>query len=159
MTEHEFQSGMSRLMGQWGNAYGPDRVKLIARELRGLNASTWERLVDRLLGECRQPPLLPEIRDALARERERTATEPRPLTLVWSVTASCEYCWDLGVYLCSKKDAGGKWAFRCHCHKGLNHPSVNIPFYTAEKRDEGFVWVNPRKLKVSEPQAMPLGAE
>lgn len=71
MTQSEFDTQMGRLADAYPKAYSQERVKLVWREVGTLPAAAWTRVVDTLIGECRMPPLLPEIRDAVARARER----------------------------------------------------------------------------------------
>lgn len=72
MTEPEFQTHMNRLVVQFGKgAYSQERVTLFWRELQSLSGEWWGRTVDSFLGECRQAPLMPEVREAASRERER----------------------------------------------------------------------------------------
>lgn len=72
MTEQEFQRDMGRLIEQFGKpVYSQARVALIWREVRDMTSFWWERTVDRLIGECRQAPLVPEVREEVSRERER----------------------------------------------------------------------------------------
>jgi len=72
MQPSEFKSHMDRLAEQFKNTYSQARVELIWREVRDFDAYWWGRLVDKLLGECRHSPLLPEIREAMSIERERS---------------------------------------------------------------------------------------
>jgi hypothetical protein len=73
MTHEVFSNHMNRLCTQFGKtAYSTERAALIWREVQHLDGAWWGKTVDRLLGECRQPPLLPEIREFISREREKT---------------------------------------------------------------------------------------
>jgi hypothetical protein len=74
MTSADFDTQMRRLSSRWPQTYVPELQKLIWREVAALDPTTWTGVADRLLGECRQPPLLPEIRECVAKERERTWT-------------------------------------------------------------------------------------
>jgi hypothetical protein len=72
VTEQEFQTQMNRLAEAFGKqAYSTERVRLIWREVSALSAQWWAGVVDQLIGNCRQAPLLPEIREACSQERER----------------------------------------------------------------------------------------
>lgn len=72
MTEGDFRSEMSRLIQTFGaKVYGPERVKLIYDEVISIRHLTWKKVVDELIGSCRLPPLLPEIRLKKAEFRER----------------------------------------------------------------------------------------
>jgi hypothetical protein len=72
MTLPEFSKEMDRLVDCFGaKNYPLSRLELIQGEVRGVGAQTWKRVVDKLIGECAFAPLLPQIREALAVERER----------------------------------------------------------------------------------------
>lgn len=72
MIDEQFQFQMNRLITQFGkSSYSTERIKLICREVRGLSALWFEKLVDQFIGECRHAPLLPEFREEIAKERER----------------------------------------------------------------------------------------
>lgn len=74
MTFEQFLSSFNQLVEQFGkNQYSPGRVKLIYQEVANLPESSWARICQTLLGECRMAPLLPEIREHASRERERLA--------------------------------------------------------------------------------------
>jgi hypothetical protein len=78
MNETHFQAQLDRLKATFGpNAYSKERVALIWREVRHLNEFTFVRIMDELLGSCRHPPLVPEFRDAMARERERACQDQK----------------------------------------------------------------------------------
>lgn len=72
MTTEEFDREMSRLAETFPNAYRDERRKLIWREVYQLPAQVWAKVVDYLIGDSRQPPMMPEIREAVSRERERS---------------------------------------------------------------------------------------
>jgi hypothetical protein len=68
----QFQSQMNRLVEQFGKqAYGTERCKLIWQVVQDLELAWFTGIVDQFIGECRLPPLMPEFRDAIAKERER----------------------------------------------------------------------------------------
>ncbi len=72
MTLPEFQTHMGRLIEQFGKAsYSQARVELIWGEVQNLDSFWWKITVNRFLGESRHAPLMPEIREAIAKERER----------------------------------------------------------------------------------------
>lgn len=72
MTEPEFQSNMMRLINQFGKAaYPAERSQIIWSTVRYLPGDWWRRSVDKWIGECRQAPLMPEIREEMSSERER----------------------------------------------------------------------------------------
>lgn len=72
MTQQEFQTQVMRLIETFGKqAYGTERVALIWREVRDFSGQWWSRAVDQFIGDCRQAPLLKEIRELAAMERER----------------------------------------------------------------------------------------
>lgn len=71
MTEKQFAVQMQRLEKQFPNTYSQARAELIWREVGELDAGWWTRTVDELIGSCRFPPLMPEIREHIAREQRR----------------------------------------------------------------------------------------
>jgi Fe-S cluster biosynthesis and repair protein YggX len=74
VTANEFQTQMNRMIETWGKpAYSTERCSLIWREVGHFSAEWWKAAVDRMIGEHRQAPLLPEIRKVAAEERERVS--------------------------------------------------------------------------------------
>lgn len=74
MEQAEFQTQVKRLQNQFGQtAYSTERCKVVWEEVKNLSAAQFARIVDRCLGEFRQPPLLPELREMISKERERAA--------------------------------------------------------------------------------------
>ncbi len=71
MTEAQFQNQMRRLSSQWPNAYGPERAEIIWREVKDCDDKWFASVVDRFIGELRQPPLMQEFREELSRYREK----------------------------------------------------------------------------------------
>lgn len=78
MTPQEFQTQMNRMIETWGKpAYSTERCTLIWQEVGQFSVTWWKQAVDRLIGECRQAPLLPEIRKVAAEEREKVAAREK----------------------------------------------------------------------------------
>jgi hypothetical protein len=71
MTAQEFQTAMNRLANVFSGAYKPERTQLIWREMGSLPANAFNRMIDRFIGEARQPPLIQEFREAASMEREK----------------------------------------------------------------------------------------
>lgn len=72
MNRNEFEREMARLVNTFGKThYNIERTTLIWEAVRPYSVAWWARAVDEFIGSFRSPPLLPEIRDAVARERER----------------------------------------------------------------------------------------
>lgn len=72
MTWKFFMRQVDRLTSTFGkNAYGEERVLLIWREIKDLSDNWAEATVDKLIGEHRYAPLLPEFREEISKERER----------------------------------------------------------------------------------------
>lgn len=72
MTWAEFETQMNRLTETFGKAaYSKERVGLIWREVQSYSRAWMERTIDDMIGSHRTAPLLPEFREATARERER----------------------------------------------------------------------------------------
>lgn len=71
MTEQEFQTQMVRLSNCYGKAaYNNERSALIWKEVRDFPAHVFRTMVDNFIGNLRQAPLLPEVREAISRYRE-----------------------------------------------------------------------------------------
>lgn len=72
MNPQHFKIQVTRLLNTFGKAAYPDeRVNLMWRELSGLPDESWTRMVDTLIADHRFAPLMPEIRDLAAIEREK----------------------------------------------------------------------------------------
>lgn len=70
MLRNNFVSQMERLKQQFKQAYSEERMKILWREVQDITDLAFERMVDRFLGECRVPPLVPEFREQVAKDRE-----------------------------------------------------------------------------------------
>src|SRR3954462_10986965 len=98
MNLQEFDSQVNRLRDTFGDRSYPDeRVKIIWREVQSLGRAWFERTIDRLIGEFRKAPMLPDIRFLIAEERERhRQTEKlRDTVAGWQVPVNprCSQCW------------------------------------------------------------------
>lgn len=72
MTQQEFQTQATRLINCFGKiAFNEERLRLVWLDVQFLDAEWFTAVVDRMIGECRQAPLLPEFRAEIAKERER----------------------------------------------------------------------------------------
>ena len=72
MTPQHFQTQIERLRNQFGKqTYSQERATLLWSEVRDLPDDWFTFVVNRFIGECRQPPLLPEFREEVTKERER----------------------------------------------------------------------------------------
>jgi len=72
VTEQQFQIQMNHLSENFGKAaYGTERVRLLWREVGSFSAAWFEGVVSKMIGESRYAPLLPEFREACAKEREK----------------------------------------------------------------------------------------
>lgn len=124
MTESEFNAQMNRLTAQFGKSfYTTERQVLIWDAVGTLDGFTFRRIVDKLIGECRQAPLVPEIREHVARERERlwSSTKRDPMQYPTGRGVLCPQCKDSGALLALPKDGkSGPYAFKCLCDSGLS---------------------------------------
>lgn len=78
MTRAEYQTQLNRLAATFGPAaYQGERMELIWQEVGTLPVEAFKRIVNTLIGECRNAPLLPEIRKEAAIERERLAAREK----------------------------------------------------------------------------------
>ncbi len=143
MTPVEFNNQMTRLIRNFGkNAYSEERGALIWREVQHLSAVWLENTVDRFIGDCKYAPLLPEFREAIAKEREYQHSQKRE-TIESSIPHKydCTFCKDVGVYICEQVGTGAPYAFRCHCIKGEQDSRKNIPQYKKAHEKE-FKWMD-----------------
>lgn len=152
MTHQEFIAEMGRLSQVFGErSYPTERTKLIWNVSQSLPVETFRRVVEGFIGSSRQPPLMPEFRDAIQAERqhEREHRPALPDARPWERPNSCEYCYDTGVVLCEKHGERGVYAFRCPCLRGQGDPRTAIPFYAqAHRRDFAFYDVRLRGAQV-----------
>lgn len=72
MNQQEFVTQIDRLKNVYGDRnYSDERVKAIFGMVKAESGYWWARAVETLLLTHRQPPLMPEIGEMLAVERER----------------------------------------------------------------------------------------
>jgi hypothetical protein len=72
MTGPEFKAEMNRLVEQYGEkSYSKARIELIWREVKGLEARTWKKVCDALIGSCEFAPLIPKITETVSIIREQ----------------------------------------------------------------------------------------
>lgn len=137
----EFNEQVNRLRSVYGDkAYPDERVRLLWREVGSLSSAWFESAVSGLIQSCRQAPLAHEFSPMISDERERVYRKQKEKELVTrEITSySCEYCKDMGVFLCIKNDDRSvPYVFRCHCARGRSDLRRKIPHYTRESADEG----------------------
>lgn len=64
---------MNKLAAVFGSApYVPARRDLIWREVGSLTDAAFSRVIEKLIGEYRHAPMLPDFRDVIASERENS---------------------------------------------------------------------------------------
>lgn len=72
MNQSNFTRQMDRLCETFGaTKYKSERIALIWKEIKDLSDEWFRGVIDKFIGECSQPPLLPEFREEIAKERER----------------------------------------------------------------------------------------
>jgi hypothetical protein len=141
VNAEEFNTEMLRLSAQFSKAsYSKERVELIAREVQSMSAYWWKRTVDRLLGECRQAPLLPEIRVLVAEERSREwerRKKQAELNPQVSNRTFCSRCDSTGVVRAKLKSepTAGPFAFLCSCDNG-ERDSRRFPTWSSAEQDD-----------------------
>lgn len=108
---------MNRITELFGiKHYNLDRVELIWREVNQLSDEWMVRTVDLFIGNKLYPPLMPDFREEISKERER----------LWNMQKREEKKTACGIsnYLCSECTGSGLiWdeagcVFRCHCESG-----------------------------------------
>jgi hypothetical protein len=90
----------------------------------------------------RQAPLVSDFNEAANAERSRgwDAEKKAKPEDDWNIQYDCDFCKDVGVYLCTNKSGPGLWAFRCHCVKGNNDSRKTIPQFKVQHEIERFEW-------------------
>jgi hypothetical protein len=78
MNTDSFKIQMDRLAETYGaNYYRSERLKIIWREINSFSDLWLERVVDHFIGSLRIPPLLPEFRIEISKERERLQSQEK----------------------------------------------------------------------------------
>lgn len=71
MLPHEFQGQMKRLEETFTvRAFPANRVELIWKQVSDMDIAWFTHLCDRMVGDMRQPPLVPDFREAAYKERQ-----------------------------------------------------------------------------------------
>lgn len=113
MNQAHFQTQMGRLIDQFGKQiYGPERVRLIWQTVEGIEEIHLTRIVDKFIGECRLPPLLPEFREEIAKIRESLWRQKKHS----EEKADCSLCRSGAVFVTDEK--GILSVGRCSCKLG-----------------------------------------
>lgn len=133
MTAEHFQVQMNRLANTFGGAYKTERTQIIWREMGNLPEEAFTRMVDKLIGECRQAPMIQEFREAASSEREKIWSKTKDDRMSRTMDnvrafASCGQCHGQGVVLARRRDDSSPWAFKCVCSQGRNDPR-NFPIW------------------------------
>lgn len=72
MNRQFFQTQVNRLVSTYGEThYKIERIEIIWREVKDLSDSWFSKTIDKLIGESRFAPLMPEFREEISRERDR----------------------------------------------------------------------------------------
>ncbi len=123
MDRKSFATQMLRLESCFGNqhreVYNKDRGELIWREVNQLSDEWMIRVTDYFVGECERPPLMPQFREQISKERERLWVIQKSQKMVLAENIS--------QYLCGDCDNTGRvWregaVFICHCDHGSRRP-------------------------------------
>lgn len=128
MTAEFFQRQMERLSNVFGGAYKTERTQLIWKEMAALPEDAFERVVNKLIGECRQAPMIQDFREAASVEREKIWQRRKDIPLMEQIRDfdKCPSCGGQGVVLARRKDDQTPWAFKCGCpsarNDGRNYP-------------------------------------
>jgi hypothetical protein len=134
MLDMEFVTQIQRLQREYGEkTYTTERLRLIFREVKFLDAKRFETIVDRLIMECRSPPLWQEIAPYVAIERERQWEQDRRSKREEfhqeNENPRCPQCRDKGSLMARLKippeghNPFARFAFRCQCQAGLGYPA------------------------------------
>lgn len=104
--------------------YNKDRGDLIWREVQQLSDEWMVRTVDLFIGEYERPPLMPQFREQISKERERLWVIEKKANL----PAMDD---NLSPHLCTEcMNSGRAWVdgsvFLCYCEYGAKRPE-NFP--------------------------------
>lgn len=139
MNIAEFTIQVDRLKDTFGDkAYSSERVKLLWDGVKYHPLDLFHRVVDQLILSHRQPPMISDIRECLAIERERCSPESKITETDWDQAAHCDLCSDSGVFLCVQESTRCESAFRCQCRAGETKVSKSVPQYKQGHKDNGF---------------------
>lgn len=73
MTLPEFSVQLDRLRNVYGDKFYPDeRIKILWEEIKGFPMPWLDRVVSLWIGDRKDPPLMPQFREEMSKERERT---------------------------------------------------------------------------------------
>lgn len=71
MTQFEFTHNFTRLINTFGaRAFPEERTKLIWKQICDMDTAWFSKLCDRIIGDMRQPPMVPDFREAAYKERQ-----------------------------------------------------------------------------------------
>lgn len=145
MTQAEFAAQMTRLVANFGkSAYSDERARLIWRAVEPLSAAWWTKTVDDFIAYARQAPLMDQIRERVAEERERIwGAHKKQAPKLWEPPrdARCFACKDSGVVMAREKEGEvGVYVFKCGCSAGEADRRAYPKWgYEWEERFEGVV--------------------
>lgn len=109
MDQYEFDSGITKLVNSYGEKfYSNERKIIIWNKLSSISGFLWRRMVDELLVNSRQPPLLKEFEIWLD---ENKSLEKKPDRI-----GDCRKCNGFGSLLIEKN--GYQYGYRCPCPAG-----------------------------------------
>jgi len=114
MKAAEFETQIQRLVSTYGKAqYSEERVKIIWREVQSLSEADFSNIIEKMISECRQAPLIQEIKDYSAQAKIVQFNKKSNHTL--SGQGGCSTCKGTGTVLVRRLDDLTPWAFRCDC--------------------------------------------
>jgi hypothetical protein len=150
MQEREFATQMNRLIATFGEkTYGSERVNMIYREVYDLDPRWFESVVSHMIGSMRQPPLIPDFRDAAKRERARQFENRKTLESINPKVTNldpprCYDCADEGYLSADQKGSHHRRDFVCHCPAGDGKPGTRWSHSLAQHYE-----IDPLRYKVS----------
>lgn len=152
MNAHEFQSQINRLSEHFGKTkYSREFCQLLWKEVEQYPEFWFRSAVDEFIGDLSSSPLIKDFRERLSKEkqkanyREKKAREEQGFG---NFDYNCQFCKDLGIYLCAYPEKPGLWAFRCQCDIG-SQDSRNIPQFKQVYSQDGFYWFDVKPIKQS----------
>jgi hypothetical protein len=71
MNTLDFDQQFARLIDRWKTSYSNEFKKILWTEFQNVPGDSFKNIVTRLIGDCRQAPMMPEFREYWAMERNR----------------------------------------------------------------------------------------
>lgn len=157
MTAEYFQVHMNRLANAFGQQYyKQERTEIIWKAIRSLPDKMFSSIVDQLIASERQAPLLPQILDAIDKQRQGgyDPAKDRKKTYWERDTYECSKCRDCGVLVAMNLNDKQIYGFRCDCESGQLDTRKALPMW-GEKWVADYDLSVIDRIKKNQTEAMP----